>query len=111
MTSAEMTLASPSAGEAIHLENRYRRHDQHERRRLSPDLMNRALPIHLAPKGDVHEQETPIGNPKLDYLPAKQDQIEAELRGMIERGKWLVVRWMKALGTRCRLGRRPSAAF
>ena len=49
--------------------------------------MNRELSIHLAPKGNVHEQDTPIGNPKLDYLPKHRDQIEAELRGMIERWK------------------------
>jgi len=53
--------------------------------KLSPDLMNRALSIHLAPRGNVHERETPIGNPKLDFLPAHRDRIEAELRGMIER--------------------------
>ena len=49
--------------------------------------MNRALPIHLAPRGNVHERETPIGNPKLDFLPAHRDQIAAELRGMIEKWK------------------------
>ncbi len=58
---------------------------------LSPDLLNRALPIHLAPKGDVTEllARSPIGNPKLDYLPRHRDQIDAELWGMIER-------WRKA---------------
>ena len=49
--------------------------------------MNRALSIHLAPKGDVQNRRTPIGNPKLEFLPQNQERIEAELRGMIERWK------------------------
>lgn len=54
---------------------------------LSEDLHNRSLPIHLAPVGDVASRKSPIGNPKLEFLPAHQDRIEAELRGMIERWK------------------------
>ena len=52
---------------------------------VNEDLMNRALPIRLDPVGDVTQRTTPIGNPKLEYLPRHRDQIEAELRGMIER--------------------------
>lgn len=52
---------------------------------LSEDLMNRALPIHLAPVGDVAGRRAAIGNPKLEYLPANRERIEAELRGMVER--------------------------
>ena len=48
--------------------------------------MNRALPIHLAPTGDVADRTSPLGNPKLEFLPAHREQIEAELRGMI--GMW-----------------------
>jgi hypothetical protein len=51
---------------------------------VSNDIMNRALPIHLEPVGDVHRRESAIGNPKLEYLPANRERIEAELRGMIE---------------------------
>jgi hypothetical protein len=87
VTSAEVTLASPGAGDPIQLENRYVVTINTNDGKLSPDLMNRALPIHLAPRGSVHERQTPIGNPKLDFLPAHQEQIEAELRGMIERWK------------------------
>ena len=54
---------------------------------FSEDLMNRALPIHLNPVGDVASRESPIGNPRLEYLPANGERIEAELRGMIERWK------------------------
>lgn len=87
VTNPEVVLASPGAGEAVQLQNRYLVTINTNDGKLSPDLMNRALSIHLAPHGNVHEHETPIGNPKLDYLPKYRDQIEAELRGMIERWK------------------------
>jgi hypothetical protein len=54
---------------------------------VSEDLMNRALPIRLEPVGDVAGRESPIGNPKLEYLPANRALIQAELRGMVERWK------------------------
>ena len=54
---------------------------------VSEDIMNRALPIHLSPVGNVADRQSPIGNPKHEFLPAHQDQIAAELRGMIERWK------------------------
>ena len=85
VTSHDLTLASPNAGEPIHLENRYVVTINTNEGKLSPDLMSRALLIHLAPRGDVHEHETPIGNPRLEFLPKHQDLIQAELRGMIER--------------------------
>ena len=53
----------------------------------SEDLLNRSLSIHLHPQGDVANRKSPIGNPKLEFLPAKKDKIAAELRGMIERWK------------------------
>lgn len=52
---------------------------------ISEDLMNRALPIHLQPVGNVAERVSSIGNPKIHFLPANRDRIEAELRGMIQR--------------------------
>jgi hypothetical protein len=54
---------------------------------LSMDLMNRGLPIHLAPVGDVAARASPIGNPRLEFLPQNRDRIEAELRGMVENWK------------------------
>jgi hypothetical protein len=54
---------------------------------LSEDLMNRSLPIRLDPVGDVTRRSSPIGNPKLEYLPAHRERIAAELRGMVERWK------------------------
>ena len=52
---------------------------------FSEDLMNRGLPIHLSRKGDIARREPSLGNPKLEYLPRYREQIDAELRGLIER--------------------------
>jgi hypothetical protein len=87
LTSAEIHLASPSAGEPARLRNRFVMTITTNDGMLSPDLLNRALPIHLAPRGNVQSRQSPIGNPKLEFLPANQERIEAELRGMIERWK------------------------
>jgi hypothetical protein len=54
---------------------------------VSEDLLNRALPIHLDPVGNVADRQSRIGNPKLEYLPANRERIEAELRGMVEKWK------------------------
>ena len=54
---------------------------------VSEDILNRSLPIHLNPVGHVAERVSPIGNPKLEFLPKHQDIIAAELRGMIDRWK------------------------
>jgi hypothetical protein len=85
VTSPEVTLASPGVGEPARLTNRFVLTINTNDGSLSPDLMNRALSIHLAPRGDVQDRRTPIGNPKLEFLPQNQERIEAELRGMIER--------------------------
>jgi hypothetical protein len=87
VTNPEVILASPGNGEPLRLVNRYVVTINTNDGRLSADLMNRALPIHLAPIGDVQNRQLPIGNPKLDFLPRNRDRIEAELRGMIERWK------------------------
>lgn len=54
---------------------------------LSTDLNNRSLPIRLEAVGNVEDRVSPIGNPRLEYLPANRDLIDAELNGMIERWK------------------------
>jgi hypothetical protein len=54
---------------------------------VSEDLMNRALPIHLAPVGDVADRRPSIGNPKYEFLPRNCERIVAEFRGMIEKWK------------------------
>lgn len=87
LTNSEVTLASPTAGEPLRLSNRFVVTLNSNEGTLSIDLMNRSLPIHLAPTSDVHENQTAIGNPKLDFLPKYGHQIEAEFRGMIEKWK------------------------
>ncbi|MEN6451706.1 MAG: hypothetical protein ABFC96_14535, partial [Thermoguttaceae bacterium] len=47
----------------------------------------RSLPIHLAPTGDIQNRTSPIGNPRLEFLPRNRNRIEAEFNGMIQ--KWL----------------------
>lgn len=54
---------------------------------VSEDILNRSLPIHLDPVGHVSERVSPIGNPKLEFLPQNREGIAAELRGMVERWK------------------------
>jgi hypothetical protein len=54
---------------------------------VSEDLLNRGLPVHLNPVGNVADRVSPIGNPRLEYLPANRERIAAELRAMIERWK------------------------
>jgi hypothetical protein len=54
---------------------------------VSEDLMNRGLPVHLNPVGNVTDRVSPIGNPRHEYLPTNKERIAAELRGMIERWK------------------------
>ena len=56
---------------------------------ISSDIANRCLPIRLAPTGNVTERRLSIGNPKLEFLPAHRQEIEAERWGMIDR-------WIKA---------------
>lgn len=54
---------------------------------VSEDILNRSLPIHLDPVGHVSERTSPIGNPKLEFLPQNREHIAAELRGMVVRWK------------------------
>jgi hypothetical protein len=87
VTSAEVTLASPGGGEPLRLTNTYLVVINTNDGLLSPDLLNRSLPIHLAPRGNVHDRVSSIGDPKLEFLPAHRETIQAELRGMVERWK------------------------
>jgi len=87
VTSPEITLASPGAGQPLRLQNKFVVTINTNDGSLSPDLMNRALSIHLSPRGDVQERRSDIGNPKLQFLPQNRDRIDAELRGMIHRWK------------------------
>lgn len=85
MTNSEIILASPGSGDPVHLANSSVTILNTNDGRLSEDLHNRSLPIHLAPRGSIHDQESPIGNPKLEFLPDNRYRIEAELRGILDR--------------------------
>jgi hypothetical protein len=54
---------------------------------VSEDIMNRGLPSRVKAVGDVARRQSPIGNPRYEYLPANRARIAAELRGMVERWK------------------------
>ena len=84
-TNREITLASPGAGEPIHLVNKFVVVINTNDGALGDDLINRSLPIRLEATGDVHTRTSGIGNPKLEFLPANQGRIEAELNGMFAR--------------------------
>ena len=85
LTDPEPTLFSTGTGGPVRRKNNLVVAISTNYGMLSTDLLNRALPIHLDQVGNVADRESPIGNPKLQFLPANRAQIEAELRGMIQR--------------------------
>ncbi|HVX12745.1 MAG TPA: hypothetical protein VHC22_16305 [Pirellulales bacterium] len=87
ITDPEPTLFSTGSGGPVRRKNNLAVAISTNFGTVSEDLMNRSLPIHLAPTGNVADRQSPIGNPKLEFLPRNRDRIEAELRGMIERWK------------------------
>nr|ADY58736.1 hypothetical protein Plabr_1119 [Rubinisphaera brasiliensis DSM 5305] len=57
---------------------------------LSPDLLNRSLPIRLTPTGDLQERVARTkailgGDIKHEWIPQNRKRIESEMLGMIER--------------------------
>src|SRR5262249_29453579 len=62
VTTSEVTLASPGAGATVLLPNYLVVALDNNDGLLSPDLLNRCLSIHTAPKGDVRDRKCPIGN-------------------------------------------------
>jgi hypothetical protein len=87
LTDPEPALHSSKASHALKFRNHLVCTISTNEGTVSEDLLNRALPIHLNPIGNVAERQSPIGNPKLEYLPRNRERIEAELRGMIETWK------------------------
>jgi hypothetical protein len=86
LTDPEPLLYSPGTGSPFKVKNQFVIALSTNFGTISEDLMNRALPVHLNPVGNVADRVPEIGNPKLEYLPAHREQIEAELRGMV--AKW-----------------------
>jgi hypothetical protein len=95
ITNAEIVLSSAtSRSKPIRTANRFVVLLNTNEGSLSIDLLNRSLPIRLNPTGDLTERIAHVkrrlgGDVKLEWLPAHQAQIEAELWGMIDR-------WVKA---------------
>jgi hypothetical protein len=89
VTSSEVVIGRATAHKAVWAANKFVVMLNSNEGSLSIDLLNRSLPIRLAPTGYVTQRRSPIGNPKLEYLPANRRQIEAERWGMIDR-------WVKA---------------
>jgi hypothetical protein len=87
LTNSELKLSSSQSGEQLRMPNRFVVILNANDGKLSRDLLNRSLPIHLAPTCDPQDQQSPIGNPRLEFLPQFGPQIDAEIRGMIERWK------------------------
>jgi hypothetical protein len=86
-TDPEPFLFSTGTGAAIRIRNGLVLAISTNHGTVNEDLLNRSLPIHLAPKGDVNNRRSDIGNPRLEYLPRHKEDIAAELRGMVE--KWV----------------------
>jgi len=87
LTDPEPTLFSTGTGGPVRRKNNLVVAISTNYGMLSTDLLNRSLLIHLDPVGNVADRESPIGNPKLEFLPANRARIEAELRGMVQ--KWI----------------------
>jgi hypothetical protein len=80
-------LAAAGAGEAIRAINRFVVIFNSNEGKFSTDILNRSINIHLDPRGDLDDRRPSIGDPKLEFLPANQRRIEAELNGIVERWK------------------------
>jgi hypothetical protein len=87
LTDAEPLLHSIGTGPDIHRKNNVIVTLTINHGLFGEDLLNRGVPILLAPQGDVASRVSPIGNPKWEFLPANHARIEAEFRGMIEKWK------------------------
>lgn len=86
-TDPEPLLNSSGTGSPVRIQNDFVLAISTNFGSVSEDILNRALPIHLNPVGNIADRKPAIGNPKLEYLPANREQIAAELRGMVERWK------------------------
>jgi hypothetical protein len=88
ITNSEIVMSS-TARRPIRMANRFLVLLNTNEGSLSIDLLNRSLPIRLAPSGDVTDRIAKAksvlgGDVKHEWLPAHRDQIEAELWGMID---------------------------
>jgi len=95
ITDAELVLSAASVKQVLSEANKYVVLLNTNEGLLSIDLLNRSLTSHLVPTGDLEERldrmKKELGglDVKLEWLPANQGRIDAELWGMIDR-------WVKA---------------
>ena len=91
VTNSEIILGSVRSGrEPIRTFNRFVVLTNTNEGCLSIDLLNRSLPIHLNPVGDLEERLAKAkarlgGGVKDEWLPANRKQLTSELWGMIDR--------------------------
>lgn len=86
-TDPEPQLFSTGTGAALRVRNDFVLAISTNFGSVSEDILNRAMSIHLNPVGNIADRDSPIGNPKLEFLPANREKIAAELWGMVERWK------------------------
>lgn len=92
ITEKEVILSAAKLSSAFRSSNKYVVLLNTNEGKLSADLLNRSLPIHLHSPGDIEDRLTKArkilgGDLKTEWLPEHQPQIEAELWGMLD--KWL----------------------
>jgi hypothetical protein len=85
VTSSELILESTGSGNCAKRVNDVVFAISTNEGTLSADLMNRALPIHLIPTGNIEDRSSAIGNPKYEFLPDHREQIQAEVYGIVQR--------------------------
>jgi hypothetical protein len=84
---AEPLLSSPGTKVSLRVHNHFVVAATVNQGRFSEDLVNRSVAIRLEATGDLSKRQSPLGDPKGDFLPRYRDQIDGELRGMIE--QWI----------------------
>jgi hypothetical protein len=88
ITDQEIVMNAPGGGPEVRTPNAFVYFINTNEGVFSKDFLNRSILSHLAPKGDVTEthRNCPIGDP-MEYLDKHREQLDAELRGMIEKWK------------------------
>ena len=90
VTSSDVILTAATSRRPIRTVNKFVVLLNTNEGNLSIDLLNRSLPIHLDPSGDLSDRIARArqrlgGDVKHEWLPAHENQIQAELWGMIDR--------------------------
>lgn len=88
ITDQEIIMNAPGGGPEVRTPNAFVYFMTMNEGIFSKDFLNRSILSHLTPKGDVTEthRNCPIGDP-MEYLDKYREQLDAELRGMVEKWK------------------------